>query len=126
MTGLRRQRAVSYVAVASLAASLVCSSSAWPAGGSYSGTLTLARDGANDPGRPARGKHELSQVTRAENPVAAAAWSPDGTALAVIFAGVSMPMKSLLLVRPGDERSAVTRELSFYPFGPMSWSADRR
>jgi hypothetical protein len=72
------------------------------------------------------GKRELSQVTRAENPVAAAAWSPDGSALAVIFAGVSMPVKSLLLVRPGEERSAVMRELSFYPFGPMSWSADRR
>ena len=72
------------------------------------------------------GRHELSQVTRAENPVAAAAWSPDGTALAVIFSGVSMPVKSLLLMRPGDERSAVMRPLSFYPFGPMSWSGDRR
>ena len=72
------------------------------------------------------GRHELAQVTRAENPVAAAAWSPDGSAVAVIFAGVSMPVKSLLLLRPGDEGSAVMRQLPFYPFGPMSWSADRR
>ena len=68
-------------------------------------------------------RHELTQVTHADKPVASAAWSPDGTALAVLFSDVTMPVKSLLLVRPGDPRSAVTRQLSFYPFGPMSWSA---
>jgi hypothetical protein len=64
----------------------------------------LIRIARGEPGRQARG----------------------GSALAVIFAGVSMPVKSLLLLRPGDERSAVMRQLSFYPFGPMSWTADRR
>jgi hypothetical protein len=71
------------------------------------------------------GRRELTQVTHASNPVAAAAWSPDGNALAVILSDVTMPVKALLLLRPGDERSAVVRKLSFYPFGPMSWSADR-
>lgn len=71
------------------------------------------------------GKAELTQVTRAEKPVASAAWSPDGTALAVLLWNVTMPEKSLLLIRPGNERSATVRQLPFYPFGPMSWSEER-
>jgi len=70
-------------------------------------------------------RHELMQVTHADKPVASAAWSPDGTALAVLLSDVTMPEKILLLFRPGDERSMVVRKLSFYPFGPMSWSAAR-
>ena len=34
---------------------------------------------------------------------------------------MTMRARSLLLMRPGDERSTVVRELEFYPFGPMSW-----
>jgi hypothetical protein len=34
---------------------------------------------------------------------------------------VTMPVKSLLLFRPGEERSAVVRPLPLYPFGPISW-----
>jgi hypothetical protein len=67
------------------------------------------------------GRHELTQLTHASKPVASAAWSPEGSALAVLLWDVTMPVKSLLLVRPGDERSALVRQLPFYPFGPMSW-----
>jgi len=67
------------------------------------------------------GRRELTQITHADKPVASAAWSPDGAALAVLLWNVTMPVKSLLLVRPGEERSAVVRELPFYPFGPISW-----
>jgi dipeptidyl aminopeptidase/acylaminoacyl peptidase len=66
-------------------------------------------------------RHELAQVTRADKPVASAAWSPDGNSLAVLQWNVTMPARSLLLLRPGEDRSAVVRELDFYPFGPMSW-----
>lgn len=67
------------------------------------------------------GRHQLTQLTRLDRPVAAATWSPDGRALAVLQWEVTMPVKSLLLFRPGDERSAETRQLPFYPFGPLSW-----
>ena len=68
------------------------------------------------------GRRELAQVTHADKPVAAAAWSPDGTALAVLLSNVTMPVKSLLLMRLGDERGMTVRELSFYPFAPISWN----
>ena len=67
------------------------------------------------------GRHELTQLTHADKPVASAAWSPDGSALAVLLWNVTMPVRSLLLVRLGDDRSTVVRELPFSPFGPMSW-----
>ena len=70
-------------------------------------------------------RRELTQITHADKPVTSAAWSPDGKALAVLMADVSMPAKSLLLLRPGEPRSVEMRKLSFYPFGPMSWSAER-
>jgi hypothetical protein len=66
-------------------------------------------------------RRQIVRVTRMEKPVASAAWSPDGSALAVLQWNVTMPAKTLLLLRPGDERSTVVRELEFYPFGPMSW-----
>jgi hypothetical protein len=67
------------------------------------------------------GRHELMQLTHLDQPVSAANWSPDGTALAVLQSNVTKPVKSLLLFRPGNERGAVVRELPFYPFGPISW-----
>jgi dipeptidyl aminopeptidase/acylaminoacyl peptidase len=67
------------------------------------------------------GRRELTQLTHLPNSVAAAAWSPDGRALAVLTFDVTMPVKSLLLFRPGEERSAVVRPLPLYPFGPISW-----
>jgi hypothetical protein len=67
------------------------------------------------------GRHDLTQLTQLEKPAAAAAWSPDGTALAVIMHDVSLPVKALVLFRPGDERSLVVRQLPFYPYGPISW-----
>jgi hypothetical protein len=67
------------------------------------------------------GKQTLTQLTQLEKPVSAAAWSPDGDALAVVMFDVSMPVRSLLLFRPGDERSVEVRQLGFYPFGPVSW-----
>jgi WD40 repeat protein len=67
------------------------------------------------------GTRELTQLTHLDKPVSAATWSPDGAALAVLQWNVTMPEKSLLLFRPGDDRSMVLRQLPFYPFGPISW-----
>ena len=67
------------------------------------------------------GEQTLTQLTQLEKPVSAAAWSPDGEALAVVMWDVSMPVRSLLLFRPGDESSVEVRQLGFYPFGPVSW-----
>jgi hypothetical protein len=66
-------------------------------------------------------KHELTQVTRFDAAVSAAAWSPDGSAFAVLLWNVSLPVKALVLFRPGDEKSQVVKNLSFYPYGPISW-----
>ena len=50
-----------------------------------------------------------------------AAWSPDGGALAALMFDVSMPVRSLALFRPGDQRSLEFRQLPVYPYGPLSW-----
>jgi hypothetical protein len=34
---------------------------------------------------------------------------------------VSMPVRSLALFRPGDQKSVAFRELGVYPYGPISW-----
>lgn len=67
------------------------------------------------------GGHELTQLTRLEKPVSAAAWSPDGGALAALMWDVTMPVRSLLLFRPDDPKSVVVKPVPFYPFGPISW-----
>ncbi len=60
-------------------------------------------------------------MTRFEQSVSAGAWSPDGTAFAVLLWDVSLPIKAVVVFRPGDERSQVVRPLSFFPYGPLSW-----
>ena len=67
------------------------------------------------------GRPELTQLTAMPKPVTAAAWSPDGGALAVLMFDVSMPVRSMALFRPGDQKSMVFRELGVYPYGPISW-----
>jgi len=67
------------------------------------------------------GRPELTQLTRLGKSVTAAAWSPDGTALAALLFDVSMPVRTVVLFRPGDESSVVARELPVYPYGPLSW-----
>jgi len=67
------------------------------------------------------GKPELTQLTNLAKSVSAGAWSPDGSALAVIMFDVSMPVRSLVLFKPGDEKSVVVRQLGVYPYGPVSW-----
>jgi WD40 repeat protein len=67
------------------------------------------------------GRHELTQITRFDQTVAAAAWSPDGRAFAVLLYDVSLPVKVLVLFRPGDAASQVVKPLAFYPYGPLSW-----
>lgn len=67
------------------------------------------------------GTGKLAQLTHLDKPVSAATWSPDGSALAVLRWNVTMPEKSVLLFRPGEERSTVMRQVPFYPFGPISW-----
>ena len=64
---------------------------------------------------------ELTQLTNLAKPVTAGAWSPDGTAIAVLMNDVSMPLRTLVLFKPGDEKSVVVRQLSVYPYGPLSW-----
>jgi hypothetical protein len=67
------------------------------------------------------GRPELTQLTRLPKSVMAATWSPDGRALAVLMYDVTMPIRSLVLFRPGDERSMTVRPLPLYPYGPLSW-----
>ena len=67
------------------------------------------------------GRPELTQLTAMPKPVTAGAWSPDGGALAVLMFDVSMPVRSMALFRPGDQKSMVFRELGVYPYGPISW-----
>jgi Tol biopolymer transport system component len=67
------------------------------------------------------GHPELTQLTRLPKSVSAAAWSPDGSALAVLQFDVTMPERSVVLLRPGDQSSVVVRPLSVYPYGPLSW-----
>jgi WD40 repeat protein len=67
------------------------------------------------------GAHELTQLTQLEKAVSAAAWSPDGRALAAVMFDVSMPVRALVLFRPGDDASVEVRQLGLYPFGPISW-----
>jgi Tol biopolymer transport system component len=66
-------------------------------------------------------RHELTQVTEGPYSIGAAAWSPDGSALAVTLWDVSLPLQAVKLFRPGDERSVVVKQLPFYPYGPLSW-----
>ena len=68
-----------------------------------------------------KGRPELTQLSALGKPVTAAAWSPDGSSLAVLMFDVSMPVRSLALYRLGDPKSVVFRELSVYPYGPISW-----
>jgi hypothetical protein len=67
------------------------------------------------------GKHELTQVTRFDAAVSSAAWSPDGSAFAVLLQDVALPVKAVVLFRPGDAEAQVVKNLSFYPYGPISW-----
>jgi dipeptidyl aminopeptidase/acylaminoacyl peptidase len=66
-------------------------------------------------------QHELTLLTAFPNQIASAAWSPDGTAFAVLTFDVTLPVRALVLFRPGDQSSLVIRELPFYPYGPISW-----
>jgi hypothetical protein len=67
------------------------------------------------------GRPVLSQLTNLPKSVTSATWSADGSALAVLMFDVSMPVRSLVLLRPGNERSMVVRPLPMYPYGPLSW-----
>jgi hypothetical protein len=67
------------------------------------------------------GRPELTQLTALPKPVTSGAWSPDGSALAVLMFDVSMPVRSMALFRPGDQKSVVFRDLGVYPYGPISW-----
>jgi Tol biopolymer transport system component len=61
------------------------------------------------------GAPELTQLTAMPKPVTAAAWSPDGSAIAALMFDVSMPVRSMALFRPGDQKSVVFRDLGVYP-----------
>lgn len=67
------------------------------------------------------GQPALTQLTQLPKSVSAAAWSPDGSAIAVIMFDVSMPVKAVVLFRPGDESSVAVHQLPVYPYGPLSW-----
>jgi len=67
-------------------------------------------------GRPA-----LERLTRLPNAVTAGAWSPDGRAVAVTMAGVSVPARAVALFRPGEPASLEIRRLAVAPYGPLSW-----
>jgi dipeptidyl aminopeptidase/acylaminoacyl peptidase len=67
------------------------------------------------------GRPELTQLTALQKPVTSAAWSPDGSAIAALMFDVTMPVRSLVLFRPGDQKSLIFREVGVYPYGPLSW-----
>ena len=67
------------------------------------------------------GKPELTKVSSFEKPVTAAAWSPDGKAFAVLLHDINLPDKRLILFRPGDEKSQVTKTFDDRLFGPLTW-----
>ena len=64
---------------------------------------------------------ELEQLTQLDRAVSAAAWSPDGRAIAALMFDVSMPVRAVALFRVGDARSLEIRPLPVYPYGPLSW-----
>ena len=64
---------------------------------------------------------ELGRVNTFDFAISAVAWSPDGTAFAAIPFNIVSPLPYVMLFRPGDESSVVAHELSFYPYGPISW-----
>jgi hypothetical protein len=64
---------------------------------------------------------ELEQLTQLDKPVTAAAWSPDGRAIAALMFDVSMPVRAIALFRPDDARSLEIRTVAAYPYGPLSW-----
>ena len=64
---------------------------------------------------------ELEQLTRLDKPVSAAAWSPDGRAIAALMFDVTMPVRAVALFRPGDQGSLELRQLGTYAYGPLSW-----
>jgi hypothetical protein len=66
--------------------------------------------------------HILTQLTQFTYPVTAATWSPDGTTLAVLQWEISLPIKSILFFKPGDDNSVEVRQLPSYPRGPLSWN----
>ena len=67
------------------------------------------------------GRPELTQLTALGKPVTAGSWSPDGSAVAALMFDVSMPVRSIALFRPGDQRSMEFRSVPVYPYGPLSW-----
>jgi hypothetical protein len=67
------------------------------------------------------GRPELEQLTQLDKSVSAAAWSPDGRAIAALMFDVTMPVRAVALFRPGDQRSLEMRPLGTYPYGPLSW-----
>jgi hypothetical protein len=64
------------------------------------------------------GRAQLQRLTQLPHAVASAAWSPDGSALALLQFDVSMPLRSVILMRPADPSSIVVRQLPVYPYGP--------
>jgi Tol biopolymer transport system component len=67
------------------------------------------------------GRTDLVQLTSLPNAVQAGAWSPDGRAVAVLTLNVSMPVQSVILLRPEDHESTTTKNLTVTPFAPLSW-----
>ena len=67
------------------------------------------------------GRGELARVDTFDYAISAVAWSPDGSAFAVIPFDVVSPLPYVMMFHPGDAGSAVAHPLSFYPYGPISW-----
>jgi len=67
------------------------------------------------------GRQQLTQLTQLTDEVQSAAWSPDGTALALLRSSGSWPLEAITLFRPGDPRSVVMHPLDFLPYGPITW-----
>jgi len=66
--------------------------------------------------------HTLTQLTGLDVPAYAATWSPDGSTLAVLQWNTTLPSKTILFFKPGQQASVELRPLATYPYAPLSWN----
>ena len=101
---------VAFVGVLLLAALVV--------GFAYSGSPDVVAAGVTVSGQDVGGLSaaEAARLAREDDEPASA-----GSSIAALMFDISMPVRSMALFRPGDQKSMVFRNLGVYPYGPISW-----
>ena len=69
---------------------------------------------------PLTGKPELTHSRGSANPCGRGVVARRDSIAALMF-DVSMPVKSIALFQPGDQSSVEFRNVTAYPYGPISW-----